>query len=172
MQQIARWLLTVALLLLLLLLTNGVNQHQWTIHEEETVVVEMQCDQTMSYALVLDSSGGQQGAGDTWVGTEGLTTEYGTIVIFTFYSCQPREGFCGTTYSGTQVEVGTAACGWDFPIGTEVTILRTGETYTCLDRGSGVKHRHLDVWFYYEGGASWLWQRIVGSRGAVRVQLP
>jgi 3D (Asp-Asp-Asp) domain-containing protein len=95
---------------------------------------------------------------------------------FTFYSCQPKEGFCETTYSGTSVGVGRhvgildAACGWDVPLGTVVTIIKTGESYTCTDRGKlGV--RHIDVWFYYEG-TGWIWQSWVGSSGLVRIDLP
>lgn len=50
--------------------------------------------------------------------------------------------------------------------------MRTGETLTCLDRGSAVNYKHIDKWFYYEGRATALWQKIVGSRGEVEVQLP
>lgn len=90
---------------------------------------------------------------------------------FTFYSCQPREGFCGTTYSGSQVGLGDAACGWDVQLGTKVTILTTGETYTCTDRGKKVINQHIDVWFYHES-VGWRWQGWVGSSGMVEIRRP
>lgn len=99
--------------------------------------------------------------GDT---TEGSLPEAPEIasVLLTFYSCQPREGFCGVTYSGTPVGVGQAACGWDMPIGTQVYILETLQLVTCTDRGNAVRWRHVDVWYYREDDG-WEWQRMVGS---------
>jgi hypothetical protein len=39
------------------------------------------------------------------------------------------------TFSGIYPYYGSAACSWNFPIGTQFYLPRSGETVTCLDRG-------------------------------------
>ena len=41
----------------------------------------------------------------------------------------------GITYGGGHTYLGSAACSWDLPLGTRITLLATGETFTCDDRG-------------------------------------
>lgn len=51
----------------------------------------------------------------------------------------------GTMYNGEPVSLGSAACSWNFPIGT-VIVFKDGKEVVCKDRGHLGWYGWVDVW--------------------------
>lgn len=69
-----------------------------------------------------------------------------TVFLLTYYdsdrACTGKMD--GITAAGTHAKHGTVACPRTMRFGQLLVI--DGEWYTCLDRGSAVTGKHLDVW--------------------------
>ena len=57
-------------------------------------------------------------------------------------------GFCGHMANGQVVHAGSAACSWNWDLGTVIWIDGVG-TVICKDRGLLGSRGHIDVFFYY-----------------------
>lgn len=83
----------------------------------------------------------------TAAGAGGSSSEVRTVRL-TYYLLR------GVTYSGAYTGPGVAACSWDIPLGSVVS-LPDGEAYTCLDRGLLGSSGWLDVWSASHGDGLW-----------------
>lgn len=99
-------------------------------------------------------------------------------VDVTYYYCEQGSipqaigdggGFCGSSYAGTPVAAGLAACAPDF-FGQRFRIVGdpTAQIYRCDDLGSAVVPGHRDIWFANSDQA-WAWWTAVGSTVVIEV---
>lgn len=101
----------------------------------------------------------------------------GETWLITIYCClnDPGGAYCGATASGVRVFDGAAAC--DPALTQAATFVKVARrVFQCVDTGSAVHGRHLDVWFYDCGilpnpaeGTGWAWLQRVGDRAIVEV---
>jgi hypothetical protein len=92
--------------------------------------------------------------------------EPGTVLRarITIYGCQgPGGGFCNHMASGGAAFEGAAACSYNLPFGTRLTIAGdpTGRVYECLDRGA-LANTWVDVYFQ-DTRDGMAWQSALGG---------
>ena len=92
--------------------------------------------------------------------------EPGTVLRarITIYGCTgPGGGFCNHMASGGNAFAGAAACSYNLPFGTKLTIAGdpTGRVYECLDRGA-LANTWVDVYFE-DTRDGMAWQSLLGG---------
>jgi len=92
--------------------------------------------------------------------------EPGTVLHarITIYGCTgPGGGFCNHMASGGTAFEGAAACSYNLPFGTKLTIAGdpTGRVYECLDRGA-LANTWVDVYFA-DTRDGMAWQSLLGG---------
>ena len=92
--------------------------------------------------------------------------EAGTVLRarVTIYGCTgPGGGFCNHMASGGNAFAGAAACSYNLPFGTKLTIAGdpTGRVYECLDRGA-LANTWVDVYFE-DTRDGMAWQSLLGG---------
>jgi len=143
------------------IIAGAAAQHAWDVLNAMNTIAAERAAADQGYSV---SSSQAAAAPYTLNAASGLAA--GTVIRarVTIYGCTgPGGGFCNHMATGGNAFQGAAACSYNLPFGTKLTIAGdpTGRVYECLDRGM-LSPTWIDV--YFEDTADGIaWQSQLGS---------